>query len=58
MAKNRLGKNGSSTPGKMKGPNCHKSPLKMRYAKDVKFYKTDPLQYEQACIEVDALNKK
>jgi hypothetical protein len=46
----------SSTPGKMKGPNCKKSPLKVRLAKDTKFHKTDPKEFEKATREVYKLN--
>ena len=56
MAKNKLGKNGSSTAGILKGPNCHKSSLKTRMSKDSRFYKTDPNGYIQACLEVDKLH--
>lgn len=52
----RSGK-GSSTAGILKGDNCKKSPLKIRYARDSRFYKTDPLNYLAACAEIDKLNK-
>ncbi len=46
----------SSTPGKLKGPNCKKSPGKIRMAKDTKFHKTDAKEFEKATAEIYKLN--
>jgi hypothetical protein len=43
---------GSSTPGKAKGDNCKKSPLKVQYAKDTRMHKTSPVQWMQAIEEI------
>jgi hypothetical protein len=42
----------SSTPGSSKGPNCKKSPLKIRGAKDARFYKTDPEGFRNYGLEI------
>lgn len=41
----------SSTPGKLKGDNCKKTPNKIRYAKDSRFIKTDPRGYQRVWDE-------
>lgn len=50
-ANKKAGK-GSSTPGRSKGSNCHRSPLKNLYSKDTRVYKRDPKQFLAACEEV------
>ena len=49
------GRHSSSTPGKAKGLNCQKTPLKVQLAKHSRFRKKDPLNYANACKESDAL---
>jgi hypothetical protein len=39
----------SSTAGRTKGANCHRSQLKNLYAKDSRMYKKDPDLYIKAC---------
>lgn len=46
----------SSTPGILKGENCHRSQIKNRYAKDSRWHKTDPEGYAEACVLVNSLN--
>lgn len=48
---------GSSTAGRMKGANCHKSQTKTQYCKDTRFYRNDPSNYEKICKQIDELNK-
>lgn len=57
MARDR--KKGSSTPGKQKGANCHKSVLKNLYSKDTRAYRTKPNEWLAAVQEVqNVLNAK
>lgn len=46
---------GSSTPGKAKGENCHRSPLKNLYAKDTRLYKKNPVLFLRACEVVSGM---
>lgn len=48
---------GSSTAGRMKGPNCQKNQLKNQYCLDTRFYKKDPINYQKVCMMVDGLQK-
>lgn len=43
----------SSTLGRSKGDNCHKSDMKNRYAKDTRWYRTDPVGYAAACEKIN-----
>lgn len=43
----------SSTPGRTKGINCHRSQQKNLYSKDTRWYKKDPENYRVACKVVD-----
>ena len=52
MPKSKKGAKGSSTPGRQKGDNCHRSVLKNLYCRDPRLYRTNPELYEKACIEV------
>ncbi len=56
MAKKERTKS-SSTPGRSKGANCHKSQIKTQYCKDSRMYKKDPDNYAKICAIVDKLNK-
>jgi hypothetical protein len=47
----------SSTSGKLKGANCHKSPLKNLHALDTRAYRTNPMLYAAAALEVYNINK-
>lgn len=47
----------SSTRGIDKGEKCQKSPLKIRFAKDNRMYRTDPREYAKAEQLVIELNK-
>lgn len=43
----------SSTPGKQKQSNCHKSQLKNQYVTDPKWYKKDVVGYAKACQHIN-----
>lgn len=45
----------SSTPGKLKGANCQKTPLKRMYANDSRLHKTNPKLFLAACDEVNKI---
>ena len=51
----RKNKGGSSTPGRSKGANCHRSVLKNLYCKDTRLHKTNPKLFLAACIEVSSM---
>lgn len=54
-----LKRGSSSTPGKLKGDNCKKTPGKIRYAKDSRFIRTDPQSYQRVWDEeIEKLYKK
>jgi hypothetical protein len=55
--KNRFSTKKSSTPGRSKGSNCHRSVLKNQYCFDNKWYKKHPDNYAEACAVVDKLNR-
>lgn len=45
----------SSTPGKSKGSNCHRTQMKTRMSLDSRWYKTDPVGYAKACKILDGM---
>lgn len=53
LSKAGNGNKSMSTPGKAKGTNCHKSPMKTQYAKDPRFYRRDPYNYALAAALVN-----
>jgi hypothetical protein len=57
MSRKSRTQHSSSTPGKAKGANCHRSQLKNQYCKDTRLYRTNPTLYEKACKEIDRLTK-
>lgn len=44
----------SSTPGKVKGENCHRSQTKNQYSKDPRWYRKDIANYMVACELVNS----
>jgi len=52
MPKSRS-RNSSSTPGKVKQSNCHKSVLKNQYVHDTKWYRKNPIEYAKACEHIN-----
>lgn len=44
----------SSTPGRTKGSNCHRSQLKNQHALDTRFYRKDIANYVKACELINA----
>lgn len=54
----RSAKGASSTPGKAKGANCQKSPLKVQYAKNTRLHRTNPAEWERACQEVQKMQNE
>lgn len=55
MPKSKKSAKGSSTAGKTKGSNCHRSQSKTRMSLDARWYRTDPIGYAKACKEIDDL---
>lgn len=45
----------SSTAGKNKGENCHRSQIKNLWANDTKFYRKNPKEFLKAAIVVSGM---
>ncbi len=45
----------SSTPGRSKGANCHRSQIKNLWAKDNKFYKKNPKEFLKAALIISEM---
>jgi hypothetical protein len=45
----------SSTAGKAKGDNCHRSQMKNLWAKDSKFYRKNPREFLKAAILISGM---
>lgn len=49
------GKESSSTAGKSKGENCHRSVAKNFVTKNTKGWKSDPALWLQGCVEISGM---